>query len=268
MAEHLCIQKLKAEMHTQIIGHQILHYPSVGSTNDVARKLAEVEAREGIVVLADEQTAGRGRKGRRWLAPAGTSLLFSLLLRPPLAPQCQRLTMACSLATAEAIESYTGLDIELKWPNDLLAEKRKVGGILTELGIEGELLKYAVVGIGLNVNTDFTLAEMAFLKNRATSLAQELGRPVARESLLASILNRLEECYLALCEGWSPHQEWAARLIMLGQQVIVSKPGGELEGRAEGVDEDGALLIRLKDGRMRRILAGDVSLHPMEDQRA
>jgi len=263
MAEKFCVQKLRARLRTRVIGRHILYYPSVDSTNDVARELAREGVLEGIVVLADEQKAGRGRRGRRWLAPAGTCLLFSLLLRPPLPPhQCQRLTMACSLALAEAIESHTGLAIGLKWPNDLLIGGKKVGGILTELGVEKEQLEYAIVGIGLNVNLDFTLPEVASLKEQATSLAQELGVPVAREPLLACILNRLEARYLALCSGWSPHQEWTARLAMLGQQVMISGPDGEMKGQAEGVDKDGALLLRLEDGRVMRVLAGDVSLRP------
>jgi len=267
MTEKLSIEELEAGLNTRVIGHRILYYPSVGSTNDVARALAVTGAPEGIVVLADEQTAGRGRRGRRWLAPTGTCLLFSLLLRPLLAPrQCGRLTMACSLALAESIESQTGLAIGLKWPNDLLARGRKVGGILIELGTEGERLEYAIVGMGLNVNLDFTAPEVVCLRERATSLAQELGAPVAREPLLACILNRLEARYLALCDGWLPHQEWMARLVMLDQKVVISGLDSELEGWAEGVDRDGALLLRLRDDQMLRVLAGDVSLRPVEGQ--
>jgi len=224
-------------------------------------------SQEGIVVLADEQVSGRGRRGRRWLAPPGTCLLFSLLLRPPLAPhQCPRLTMASSLALAESIESHTGLAIGLKWPNDLLIQDRKAGGILTELSIEGARLAYAIVGIGLNVNLDFTVPEVAFLGEQATSLSRELGAPVAREPLLSCILNRLEARYLALCEGWLPHREWKARLVTLHQQVVISSLGSKLEGWAEDVDHDGALLLRLGDGRIVRVLTGDVSLRPVEGE--
>ena len=261
MPPELIMDTIRTSLHTTVIGSRISYHSSVGSTNDVARTLAEAGAPEGIVVLAEEQTAGRGRGGRRWLASAGTCLLFSLLLRPPLDPdQCQRLTMACSLALAESVESHTGLSIGLKWPNDLLVKGKKVAGILTELGVEGERLDYAIVGVGLNVNLDFTVPDVAFLGEQATSLAGEIGSPVAREPLLACILNRLEARYLALCDGWSPYQEWAARLVMLDRWVVISGPGDELEGWAEGVDQDGALILRLMDGRAVRILAGDVSL--------
>jgi len=265
VAEKLCVPMIRSRLDTRLIGSGILYYPSVESTNDVARALAASGSEEGIVVLADEQVSGRGRRGRRWFAPAGTCLLFSLLLRPPLTPQqCARLTMACSLALAEGVEDETGLVIELKWPNDLLIEGRKVAGILTEVVTEGERVAYAIVGIGLNVNLDFTAPDMAFLEGQATSLSRELGAPVAREPLLASILNRLEVRYLALCDGWLPHQEWRARLVTLHQQVVVSGLGSKLEGRVEDVDHDGALLLRQKDGQIVRVLTGDVSLRPAE----
>jgi len=259
------VQKLKAGLRTTVIGHRILYYPSVGSTNDVAQRLAAAGAPEGIVVLAEEQTAGRGRRGRRWIAPAGTCLLFSLLLRPPLSPpQCQRLTMACSLAIAESIECHTRLPVGLKWPNDLMVKDKKVGGILVELGFDGEHLSHAIVGIGLNINLDFSSPEVAFLREQATSLAQELGTCVDREPLLAHILNRLEVRYMALCAGWSPYEAWRHRLVMLGQEVVLSGMGYRVEGWVEGVDQDGALWLRLRDGRRIRVLAGDVSLRPME----
>lgn len=266
MTEKLSIQELRANLQTAVIGNHILYYPSVGSTNDVAQALATVETPEGAVVIANEQTAGRGRRGRRWVAPAGTCLLFSLLLRPQLSPhQCQQLTMACSLALAESIESYTGLTIGLKWPNDLLVKRKKVGGILVELGTGEGRLDHAIVGIGLNVNIDFTTTEMAFLREQATSLAQEMGSPIERESLLVCILDRVEARYIALCDGWLPHREWEDRLVMLDQQVVLSNLGRELEGCAESVDQDGALLLRLRDGQTMRVLAGDVSLRPVGD---
>lgn len=263
----LSIPELRRELHTSVIGARILHYPSVGSTNDVARTLATLGAREGIVVLANEQKAGRGRGARSWIAPPGTALLFSLLLRPPLAPDhWQRLTMACSLALAESTECQTGLAVSLKWPNDLLIGDRKVAGVLTELRTAHGRLEYAVVGIGLNANIDFSDPHMASLASQATSLLRELGSPVAREPLMARILERVEGRYLALCSGWSPQQLWTARLATLGQRVVVSGAHCLVEGYAEGVDPDGALLVRLEDGHVARILAGDVSLRPKSMQ--
>jgi len=237
----------------------VVVYPRVGSTNDEAKRLAEDGAPEGTLVVADEQTAGRGRLQRTWWAPAGTALLMSLILRPDLAPhQAQRLTMLCSLAVCDAIAGTTGLVPAVKWPNDVLLRGRKVCGILTELGIKGTRLVYAVVGMGVNVNVNFGGAGELTLT--ATSLAQELGREVSRLELLRAILINIEERYTRLRAGESPHAEWAARLATLGQRVIVTTPTEQLSGIAEGVDADGALLLRDENGVLRPILAGDVTL--------
>jgi len=257
--DELSVARIKSGLRTSLLGRHVVYRPSVGSTNDVARELAEEGAPEGTLVIADEQRAGRGRLGRRWLAPKGSSLLMSLLFRPPLAPhQAGRLTMICSLAIADAIEEVTGLRPGLKWPNDILLGGRKAGGILTELGTTGERLDYAIVGVGLNVNLD--VAQFPEIAATATSLSRELGREVPRLEVLWAILAEIEERYLRLRAGLSPHEEWAARLVTLHQQVRVTTPQGVLEGWAEGVDADGALILLLPDGRRRRLLAGDVTL--------
>ena len=264
--DELSVARIKSGLRTSLIGRHVVYCPSVGSTNDVAKELAEEGAPEGTLVIADEQTAGRGRLGRRWLAPKGSSLLMSLLFRPPLTPhQAGRLTMICSLAIADAIEEVTGLRTGLKWPNDILLGGRKAGGILTELGTTGERLDYAIVGVGLNVNLD--VAQFPEIAPTATSLSRELGQEVPRLELLWAILAEIEERYLRLraeqpphAGGYLPHEEWAARLVTLHQQVRVTTPQGVLEGWAEGVDADGALILLLPDGRRRRLLAGDVTL--------
>ena len=257
--EKLTMEAITRELPTRLIGRRVVVYPRVGSTNDEAKRLAEDGAPEGTLVVADEQTAGRGRLQRTWWAPAGTALLMSLILRPDLAPhQAQRLTMLCSLAICDAIAGTTGLVPAVKWPNDVLLRGRKVCGILTELGIEGPRLAYAVVGMGVNVNVDFGGA--GGLAHTATSLAQELGREVSRLELLRAILINVEERYARLRAGESPHAEWAARLATLGQRVIVTTPTEQLSGIAEGVDADGALLLRDENGVLRHILAGDVTL--------
>lgn len=255
----LSAESIKAHLGTTLIGRNVLYYPSIGSTNEVAKELAAKGTPEGTLVVADEQTAGKGRLGREWLAPAGSSLLMSLLFRPNLAPcQAQRLTMICSLALSDAIHEVTGLSAAIKWPNDILVGNKKVCGILTELGTTGDRLEYAVVGMGLNVKLDFSA--LPELVETATSLAQELGREVSRLELLSHVMKDIEERYRLLQRGKVPHQEWAARLVTLGRAVTVSTPQGRLQGWAVGVDADGALLLRLPGGQQQRILAGDVTL--------
>jgi len=256
----LSAERIREVLQTSTFGRQVLYFPTIGSTNDEAKAQAEAGAPEGLLVLADYQTAGRGRMARRWWAPPGSSLLMSVLFRPTfLAPhQAQRLTMLCSLALVEAIAEVTGLSAGVKWPNDVVIGERKVCGILTELGTVGRELRYAVVGLGVNVNVDFTQAPP--LMYPATSLQQESGRPVSRLSLLKAFLEHLEARYQRLQAGESPHTEWEQLLVMLGRTVNVTTPQGALTGEAIGVDADGALLLRTADGVTHRLLAGDVSL--------
>ena len=296
--------RIRAALTTRVFGRELRYLPRTGSTNDVARDLALRGATEGTVVLADEQVAGRGRKGRRWLAPPGTCLLLSILFRPDLPPtQAQRLTMLCSLATAAAVEQVSGLRVDLKWPNDIIVESkikspkskvqspkskvqspkskvqspkskiqdsgsttsavhsrtwRKLAGVLTETGVTGERLDFAIVGIGLNV--DVAPETLPSLAPDATSVLAEVGRPVDRVALLAALLCEVERRYEELCRGVSPHREWAARLATLGQLVTVNTSEGALTGVAESVDEGGALLMRTPDGGLHRLLVGDVVL--------
>ena len=244
---------------TSFVGQQVAYWPQIGSTNEEARRLAGEGAPEGLLVITEFQSAGRGRLDRDWIAPRGSSLLISILFRPEFAAhQAQRLTMICGLAAVDAIESQTGLRAGLKWPNDLVIQGAKAGGILTEVGLEGTRIDSAVVGIGLNVNLDPARLP-AGLRMPATSLKHELGAQVARLPLLQALLQSVERRYLALKAGQSPHQDWAASLVTLGKPVTVTSAGSVLEGVAEGVDADGALLVRLGDGRLGRGLAGDVS---------
>jgi BirA family biotin operon repressor/biotin-[acetyl-CoA-carboxylase] ligase len=261
--ERLSVETIEKGLTTAFMGRRVIYYRSIGSTNDVARQLAAQGAPEGTLVIAEEQTAGKGRLGRRWLAPPDTSLLMSLLFRPHfLAPyQAQRLTMICSLAVVDAIDKVTGLLTAIKWPNDIVVQGKKAGGILTELGATGERLDYAVVGLGLNVNLDLGVVEaMGELAATATSLSQELGQEVSRLVLLWRILENVESRYQRLGAGELPHDEWASRLVTLHNLVIVDTPQGAVEGWAEGVDADGALILRTHCGERQRVLAGDVTL--------
>ena len=260
MPDWLSAETIREGLNTRFVGREVVYLQEVGSTNDEARRLARAGAPEGTLVIADYQRSGRGRLDRRWEAPPGSCLLLSLVFRPPLAPhQVQRLTMACGLAVIDAIESETGLKVGLKWPNDVMLGSAKAGGILTELELEGDRVSFVVVGMGLNVNLDPGQLP-AELIVPATSLSHVLGGEVARLPLLWALLGAVEERYLRLKLGSSPHAEWAERLVTLGRQVRVSGVGSVLEGLAEGVDANGALVVRRADGRLETVLAGDVSL--------
>ncbi|MFZ5915793.1 MAG: biotin--[acetyl-CoA-carboxylase] ligase [Chloroflexota bacterium] len=258
----LSAESIRQAMDTVWLGQHVHFYASLGSTNDEARQLAEAGAPEGALVIADFQSAGRGRLARQWWSPPGSSLLMSLLFRPAfLAPhQAQRLTMITSLALCDAIAQVTGLSAAVKWPNDVLMQGKKVCGLLAELGVVGSRLDYVVLGMGINVNVDFAAADAPALMAAATSLKIETDREVSRLALLTALLRRIELRYRRLQAGVLPHAEWQARLITLGQEVRVTMTGHVLAGVAVGVDADGALLVRQVDGRTQRVLAGDVTL--------
>lgn len=260
--DRLDLSHLRTLLATHPFGRELIYLPRVGSTNDVIKDSARQGAPEGTVAVTDEQTAGRGRLGRRWLAPANTCLLCSILFRPKLAPaQVQRLTMLCALAAADAIEKMAGLHIWLKWPNDLIVKSqgwKKLGGILTETGIAGEQVAFAIVGLGINVNVE--RQALPALDPNATSILAESGQSIERAALLAALLAGVEQRYVALQAGESPHQEWTSRLATLGQRVEAATAQETLAGVAESVDEDGALLLRVADGTLRRLVVGDVTL--------
>lgn len=248
---------------------QLIYLPCTSSTNDVAREMAEQGARDGTVVVADVQTRGRGRMGRRWNAPPGTALLCSILFRPsglPASAACD-LVMMCALAAADAIRTLSTLHVDLKWPNDLVVRGaatdgrpmwRKLGGLLSETCVSGSELEFVVVGIGINVNVPLEMLPQ--LAEGATSILAETGQHTDRAQLLAALLAEVAQRYERLRHGDSPFPEWAARLTTLGQTVRALTPGGLLIGEAEGVAQDGALLLRTPDGQLHRLLAADVTL--------
>lgn len=259
MQDVLTREDILAHLETQRLGRALEVYASIDSTNTRAMVWARQGAPDGALVCAEEQTAGRGRLGRRWHAPAGSSLLFSLILRPSIAPShAQQITMLCSLGILTAVRSITGVEALIKWPNDLVIGGKKVGGILTELGLVGQRLDFVVVGVGLNVNLDPSAIPEAMMP--PTSLSAELGAPVPRRALLCSILQAIEERYFAFENGGQPVAEWRDHLATLGQPVQVGTAEEVVVGVAENVDAEGALLVRVSDGSLRRVLVGDVTL--------
>lgn len=246
----------------QIIGREIRVFQSTASTNDMVERLARDGLDEGVVVFAESQTKGRGRLGRTWHSPAGKGLWFSLLLRPDLRPQAAtQLTIVAATALTRAIREQTGLKPEIKWPNDILIHGRKVVGILTELSAELDHVKHITLGIGVDVNqrADEFPAEMRKL---ATSLSLEAGRAVNRPDLAAAILIELDRDYRRIREGQFARlaEEWEAQCVTLGRRVSIFVGGRVVTGRAESLDDDGALLLRTEHGRLERIIGGDVRL--------
>ncbi|HEY1014073.1 MAG TPA: biotin--[acetyl-CoA-carboxylase] ligase [Herpetosiphonaceae bacterium] len=253
-------------LQTLAIGREIRAFDVLESTNTTLRAAAAAGAAEGLVALADEQTAGRGRRGRSWAAPPGSSLLVSALIRPHWLQSAEAfwLTKLAAVALAEAVEQATGLRPALKWPNDLQLGGRKLAGILVEVEAQPlASLRWAVIGCGVNVN--WRPADDPSITQAATSLAEELGAPADRAALLRQLLLALDRHYAALRMGRREalHDAWRGRLATIGQPVLVDLGGTALEGVAEDVAADGALLVRTADGRLERILAGDVSIRPV-----
>jgi BirA family biotin operon repressor/biotin-[acetyl-CoA-carboxylase] ligase len=240
-------------------GQPVHVHATLGSTNDEAKRLADAGAPEGALVLAETQTAGRGRQGRRWLTPPGTALALSLLLRPALEPQqAARVTMLAGVATCEALEQAAGVWPALKWPNDVLLDGRKAGGILVETGLSGERLDYVVVGIGLNVSAAPPPEAVMF---PATAVEAVMGRPLDRVALLRAILERLEAGYADLASTNDRlYRAWRQRLVWVGERVVAQSAQGDYHGVMTGAAEDGALLLKLDSGEVVRIVAGDVSV--------
>ena len=253
----LMIESVQARLRTEFLGRPIVYLARAPSTQDIAREEAQRGAPEGLAVLAEEQTAGRGRLGRSWESPAGTNLYVTLVLRPQV-EALRSLSIVTPLAVAQAVEETTGLAARIKWPNDVLIAGRKLAGILIETEIAGQSVKYALVGIGLNVNLDVErIPEIAEI---ATSLKRETGREVAREEVLAALLNHFEALYLEARRGRPPLEGWKSRLETLGQRVRVTSAGSVEEGVAEDVDAEGSLLLRRDDGTRVTIPAGEVTL--------
>ena len=247
---------------TRVIGRDIQVFEQTSSTNDVIEKLARDGVKEGVVVFAESQTKGRGRLGRKWISPGRKGLWFSLLLRPDLRPQeATQLTVAAATALRRAIHSETGLHPEIKWPNDIQLGGKKVAGILTELNAELDHVKYVILGIGVDVNQ--SAGEFpADLRKVATSLKAELGTMILRPELASEILRELDNDYTRVCSGRfeALADEWEEHCTTIGQGVVIQVGDRRISGRAESLDDDGALLVRTDHGHIERIIGGDVTL--------
>ncbi len=259
---------LTIERLQQALASRPFHFEAqAGSTNDLARDWALNGAPSGSAVITEEQSKGRGRFGRTWSAPAGTALLFSVILRPNIPPaRLSRVTLVGAVAVADVLVDPAGASpvppelVTLKWPNDVLLTGRKVAGVLPEAIWQGNQLAAVVLGIGVNVRVDFTGTPFV---DRATSIETVTRQPVDRAALLGTLLQRID--------AWSERLDdpalvsaWRARLATLGQRVAVTAADGQIDSQISGlafdVDSDGGLLIRADDGTIHRVIAGEVTL--------
>jgi len=256
--DRLTADDIKARLKTKRIGLDVLVFDETASTNDVVEHLAKSGAPEGLVVFAESQTRGRGRRGRQWASPRGKGLWFSVLLRPSLPPSAaSRITVAASVAVARAIREVCRVEARIKWPNDVILNGRKLAGILTELRAEADEILLAILGVGVDVNCeqeDFPTD----LAPVATSLKLETGSAQDRLSLAVQILAAFDHCYeLALTDFEVVADEWAKLCTTLGRHMVVTIGRRRVEGFAQALDSDGALLLRGDSGQVERILGGD-----------
>ena len=247
---------------TKVVGRDIQVFERTTSTNDVVEKLARDGVREGAVVFAEAQTKGRGRLGRVWQSPTRRGLWFSVLLRPELRPQeTTQLTVIAATALRRAIKTVAGLSAEIKWPNDVLLGGKKIAGILTEMSAEVDRVRHVIIGIGVDVNQDAN--EFAGeVRQTATSLKLAAGEEICRAGLAAEILRELDADYARVRTGKFPEvaDEWEAACVTIGKNVTVHVGERKFRGRAEALDDDGALLVRTEHGHLERIIGGDVTL--------
>lgn len=247
-------------------GHPLFYFPAVDSTNGTLRELARRGAGEGTTVVAEQQFRGRGRRGRQWFSPAGGGIYLSLLARPKLSPtKCTGITLLTAAAVGRAIENLTGLIVEIKWPNDLLLEGRKVCGILAESGGDGGNSgekRYLILGIGINVGGDYFPPD---LENQAISLRMAGAKNLDRAELISKILGELEIFYEDFKAGGdlSPVLDFCRlRSATIGRRVRAIGAGGEISGLALNLEEDGGLRIQRNNGEHLIVHSGEVTLSP------
>ncbi|MFA6469621.1 MAG: biotin--[acetyl-CoA-carboxylase] ligase [Bacteroidota bacterium] len=253
-------ENISALLDTELFGKKIYCFDSIDSTNSFAKTLSKNDAPHGTVIIAEEQTAGRGRLQRNWQSPKGANLLFSIVLYPDFGMEkISLLPFAGSLAVADAIDSVTGLSATCKWPNDVLINNKKVCGMLAESSTTATEIKKIILGIGINVNQKEFPAE---LSAKATSLKIESGKDLDRIFLVQKVLEELEHRYIQL-SNFPPQQllnDWRMKALLFGKKITVLESEFSFAATAIDVAEDGSLIIQTEDGEKRSIFAGDVSL--------
>ncbi len=253
--------EIESLLDTEWAGRNVLYFSETDSTNTRAKCLGEEGAVHGTLIVAERQTEGKGRRGRRWESPSGSSIYMSILLRPDVLPnQAPMLTLVMAQSVTEAVRRTTGQEALIKWPNDIVVNGKKVCGILTEMSTEMEWINYIVIGVGINVNTENFPSELA---ETATSLYLENGKKQCRAPLIAEIMKQFEsyyEMFLRIGDLSGMQERYNRLLVNRGREVRVLEPGGAYEGQAIGINETGELLIRTGNGETRAVYAGEVSV--------
>lgn len=253
--------EIESLVTTKWAGRQVVYYDETDSTNNQAKAAGEKGEVHGTLFVADRQTAGKGRRGRGWESPSGNSVSMTILLRPEIPPvKAPMLTLVMALAVADGIRDVLGVDAGIKWPNDIVLNKKKICGILTEMSTEIDYINYVVIGVGINVNQETFPDE---IKETATSLKVETGKPVKRAGVIAAVMERFEQYYEQFVqrEDLSGIREaYEACLVNRDRDVRVLDPAGAYEAHAKGINDTGELIVVLPDGIEREIYAGEVSV--------
>ena len=254
-------EEISSRLHTNWMAENCIYLESVDSTNNYAKRIAEDGTPSGTLVVADEQTGGKGRRGRSWSTPKGSNIAMTLLLRPRFRPEhASRMTLLAAMAVTCGIRRVTGLDAGIKWPNDVVVNGHKVCGILTEMNTEVDYINYVVIGIGINVNQKEFPEE---IREIAGSLKLSAGHPVARAGLIASIMEELEDLYevfLKTEDLSALKDEYNRNCVTCGHEIRVLEPGHEYTGMTDGINDLGELVVKKADGETVCVYAGEVSV--------
>lgn len=253
--------EIKSRMETQWVGQRVYFYEKIDSTNTQAKRLAEEDAPSGTLVVSDCQVKGKGRRGRVWTSPKGEAIYMTILLRPQIRPdRASMVTLVMGLSVVQAIRNVLGLETSIKWPNDVVLNRKKLVGILTEMSAQMDYIEYLVIGTGINANmTEFSEE----LRDKATSLRMEMGRPVNRAALIAESMKCFEinyEIFEKTQDLSGLIEDYQAVLANLNQPVRVLEPGHEYSGIARGINEKGELLVEREDGTVTAVYSGEVSV--------
>lgn len=254
-------EEIVSMIDTNWAGQEVYYYNITDSTNIRAKQLGDEGAPHGTLVTADQQSAGRGRRGRGWESPPGCSVYMSILLRPDIPPvKAPMLTLVMALSVAGSLKDCTGLDVQIKWPNDIILNGKKLVGILTEMSTEIDYINHVVIGVGINVNMEYLPEE---IQDKATSLRLETGHVVRRSELIASTMKQFERYYGLFLESRnleSMREEYNRLLVNRGKEVRILGGKEEYNAVALGINSEGELLVRREDGSEEAVFAGEVSV--------